>query len=166
MRSRHYSLLKDRPYTRLEYIHSKPQSKITKFTMGNPDQKYEYEVRLIAQEDCQISDHALEASRIAANRYLEKKLGKDYLFRILVYPHHLLREHRMLYGAGADRLQKGMKLAFGKPFARAARVRRDQTISVVYVNKRGLEVAIEALRRAKHKYPVKCRIEVKKIVED
>ena len=49
--------------------------------------------------------------------------GKDaFHLRVRVHPFHVLRINKMLSCAGADRLQTGMRGAFGKPFGVAARV--------------------------------------------
>ncbi len=63
-----------------------------------------------------MSSEALEAARIAANKYMVKYAGKDsFHLRVRVHPFHVLRINKMLSCAGADRLQTGMRGAFGKP---------------------------------------------------
>ena len=166
MRASTYRKIDRMPYVRREYIPGFPPPRITKFTMGNPNGEYDVRVSLVALKDCQVRHNALEAARIAANRYLSKKLGKNYLFRILPYPHHVLREHKLLGMAQADRFQKGMKKPFGKPFGTAARVSRNQVLAVVDVKRQDLEVAKEALRRASHKFPIPCRIVAEEIEAD
>ena len=70
-----------------------------------------------------VSSEALEAARIAANNYKVKHAGKDaFHLRIRVHPFHVLRINKMLSCAGADRLQTGMRGAFGKPQGLCARV--------------------------------------------
>ena len=70
-----------------------------------------------------VSSEALEAARIAANKYMVKYAGKDsFHLRIRVHPFHVLRINKMLSCAGADRLQTGMRGAFGKPQGLCARV--------------------------------------------
>ena len=64
----------------------------------------------------------------------------------------------MIFGAHADRLQDGMRKAFGKPIGRAARVKPNQAIMAVYVNEDGVETAKEALKRGGAKLPIPCRI--------
>ena len=52
---------------------------------------------------------ALEAARIACNKYLTKYAGKDgFHLRIRAHPYHVIRINKMLSCAGADRLQTGM----------------------------------------------------------
>ena len=85
------------------------------------------------------------------------------LTRILLLPHVVLRENKMIFGAHADRLQDGMRKAFGKPVGRAARVEPNQPVVEVYINKNDIEVAKEALRRAGAKLPTSCRIVIEEL---
>ncbi|RLE89309.1 MAG: 50S ribosomal protein L16 [Thermoprotei archaeon] len=147
------------PYTRKEYIRSIPPVQIPKFDMGNPRGDFSNMVKLIVLEIGQVRANAIEAARRIANRFLANKLGtQNYHFKILIYPHHILRENKMMAIAGADRLQDGMRLAFGTPIGRAARVKAYQTIMYVRVSKENIDTAKEALRRAASKIPVPCRI--------
>ncbi len=158
-----YRIPKNRAYTRKEYIKAIPASKITIFDMGdvkNPD-RFPVQVSLIAKEEGQITHNALEAARVAANRYLQKMLGRNgYYLKIRIYPHIILREHKMATGAGADRISDGMRLAFGKPVGLAARVSPNQKIMSVRVMPDNFNVAKEALRRAKNKISVVCGITI------
>jgi len=164
MKARNYREVKGMPYTRPEYVHGAPQPKITKYTFGKPSESYTYQVSLVSEERVQIRHNALEAARIAANRYLQKMLGEKFFMRVMVLPHIILRENKMIFGAHADRLQEGMRRAFGKPVGRAARVEPSQEIIVVKVDESGLEIAKEALRRAASKIPASCRIVVEKML--
>ena len=52
----------------------------------------------------QVSSEALEACRIACNKYMTKSSGKDaFHIRIRAHPFHVLRINKMLSCAGADR---------------------------------------------------------------
>ena len=52
-------------------------------------------------------------------QYMVKHTAKDqFHIRIRVHPFHVLRINKMLSCAGADRLQTGMRGAFGKPQVR------------------------------------------------
>jgi large subunit ribosomal protein L10e len=52
-----------------------------------------------------------------------KNAGKEtFHLRVRVHPFHVLRINKMLSCAGADRLQQGMRGAFGKPQGTCARV--------------------------------------------
>lgn len=162
MRARNYREVKGQPYTRKEFVKGFPQPKITKFTMGDPKAKFEYEARLIALERAQIRHNALEAARVATNRLLMDKLSNAYFLQILPYPHVILRENKMIFGAHADRLQDGMRRAFGKPIGTAARVEPNQTVITVRINANGVDIAKEALKRGAAKLPVPCRIVIEK----
>ncbi len=165
MKARNYRKPKGQPYTRKKYIRGSPQPKITKFTMGNPTGSFEYQAYLIAEKDVQVRHNALEAARVASNRHLSEGLGENYCLRVLPYPHTVLRENKMIFGAHADRLQDGMKRAFGKPIGTAARVKPDQTIIVVDVNEDGVETAKQALKRGGAKLPMPCRVVVEKVAD-
>ena len=166
MHARNYRTVKGQPYTRKKFVRGFPPSKITKFTMGDTKSKFEYEARLIAQKKAQIRHNALEAARIATNRHLGEKLAENYCLRILPYPHNILRENKMIFGAHADRLQSGMKRSFGKPIGTAARVKSKQAVIVVSVNEDGVEAAKEALKRGSAKLPIPCRITVEKVEKE
>ncbi len=148
---------------RREYVHGVPDPKIRMFTMGK-DRDYDYQLFIISDSNAQISHLALEAARVAANRHLRNKVGRDnYFLRVLVYPHHIVREHRMMAFAGADRLQDGMRKAFGKPFGTAARVRLDQKLMSLKVYKKDLPIAQYAFGVAKMKFPQHSHLEIIKL---
>ena len=165
MKAHNYRKAKRQAYTRKKYIRGSPPSKITKFTMGDPTGKFKYQVFLIARKEMQVSHNALEAARIASNRVLSGKLGEEYCLRILPYPHNIIRENKMIFGAHADRLQDGMRKAFGKAIGLVARVKLNQAIIMANVNENGLEAAREGLRRGGAKLPMPCRIVIESITE-
>lgn len=66
----------------------------------------------------------------------------------------------MLSCAGADRLQTGMRGAFGKPQGTVARVNIGQIIMSVRAKEQHRESVVEALRRAKFKFPGRQRVYV------
>jgi large subunit ribosomal protein L10e len=163
LRAKNYRTVKGQPYTRKEFVKGFPPPKISKFTMGDTKAKFEYEVRLIALEKAQIRHNSLEAARVATNRLLMEKLANNYRLQVHPYPHVILRENKMIFGAHADRLQDGMRRSFGKPIGTAARVEPNQTIITVNVNAEALEIAKEALRRGSAKLPIPCRIVIEKV---
>lgn len=158
MKAKNYRKVKGQSYTRKKYIRGSPSPRITKFTMGDPTGSFEYQALLIAQEEAQVRHVALEAARVATNRILSTKLGERYFLQINPYPHTVLRENKMIFGAHADRLQDGMKRAFGKPIGTAARVKRDQAVITARMDKEGIEVAKEALKRGGARLPMPCRV--------
>lgn len=68
----------------------------------------------------------------------------------------------MLSCAGADRLQTGMRGAFGKPYGTVARVRIGQVLMSVRTREGNADHAKEALRRAKDKFPGRHYVVVSK----
>jgi large subunit ribosomal protein L10e len=159
MKGRNYRQPKGQPYTREKYIHGAPPPKISKFIMGDTKGHFEHRFSLVAQGPVQIRHNALEAARVSANKVLFDVLGEvGYKIHLRVYPHVILRENRMIATAGADRLQEGMRRAFGKPTGRAARIKTGQSILDVYVNSNAIETAKEALRVGATKLPVACVI--------
>ena len=158
MKARNFREIKGMPYTRRQYMGGIPGSKIVKFTMGNPTGEFSHTVELINLKEGQIRHNALESARIAANRALEP-LGRDnFYLKIVPYPHMVLREHKRINVAQADRFQEGMKKAYGKPVGTAASIKRGKTILVARVDEANLEIAMEALKRASDKFPVPCRV--------
>jgi large subunit ribosomal protein L10e len=58
-----------------------------------------------------------------------KTAGKEaFHLRVRAHPYHVVRINKMLSCAGADRLQTGMRGAFGKPNGLVARVNIGQII--------------------------------------
>ena len=102
---------------------------------------------------------------MASNRVLMEKLVNNYYLRVQPYPHTILRENKMIFGAHADRLQQGMRASFGKPIGTAARVKANQDIIVVGVNADGIDAAKEALKHGSAKLPIPCRITVERITK-
>ena len=153
-------------YTRRKFMGGVPGSKIVKFTMGNTGKKFPMRVELVNLEHGQIRNNSLESARIAANRQLELQLGKDlYVMKVVPFPHIVLREHKRVNVAQADRFQEGMKRPYGKPTGTAARVKRGEPLIVIEVEQEGVEVAREALKRAMDKFPLPSRIFVKENTE-
>ncbi len=156
----------ERPYTRKEYIDSIPALKLRQFEMGNKKGDFPVKLTLVAEEAVQIRDCALEAARVAANKYIASKVGSSNFFlKIRIYPHHILREHKMAVGAGADRISQGMRKAFGKPVGLAAQVKPGTKIMSIWVKPEGFEAAKTALKRASQKLPTPTRIIVEEGAE-
>ncbi|MEM4649236.1 MAG: 50S ribosomal protein L16 [Candidatus Bathyarchaeia archaeon] len=160
MRGKNYRRPVGQPYARAEYIHGAPPPKISKFVMGDTKGNFEYKVSLKVKNDVQIRHNALEAARVAANKKLGK-IGEDrYFLQVKVYPHVILRENKMIATAGADRLQEGMRKAYGKPIGLAARVDDGTTLMEVSVYANDLEAAKEAIKGAASKLPVKTSVNI------
>ena len=163
MHARNYRPVKGQAYTRKKFAKGFPPPKINKFTMGDTKANFEIEVKLVALKRAQIRHVDLEAARVETHRVLIDKLINDYFMQVHPYPHIILRENKMLFGAHADRLQTGMRRSFGKPIGTAARVEPGQTLITVRVKARAVETSKESLKRGSAKLPIPCKILVEKI---
>jgi large subunit ribosomal protein L10e len=163
MHARNYRAVKGQAYTRKKFAKGFPPPKIVKFTMGDTKGNFEIEAKLVALKRAQIRHSALEAARVATNRLLMDKLINDYFMQVHPYPHIILRENKMIFGAHADRLQQGMRRSFGKAIGTAARIKADQTIITVKVKTNAAEIAKESLKRGSAKLPIPCKIVVEKM---
>ena len=161
----------ERPYTRVSrknprksYVVGVPGLRIHQFEMGNREGNFNLALYLVSKKAVQIRHNALEAARIVAHKFLQKKIGEsNYFFKILVYPHHVLREKPIATGAGADRFSQGMRRAFGKPVGTAAQVDEGQRIAMVKLNKEHLKFGKEALKKFGSKIPTPVRIEIEEL---
>ena len=98
-----------------------------------------------------------------SNRYLVKVAGKEgFHLRVRAHPYHVVRINKMLSCAGADRLQTGMRGAWGKPNGSVARVNIGQILLSVRTRDNHRATAIEALRRSQYKFPGRQKIIVSK----
>jgi len=149
-------------YTRKKYVHGAPSPKISIFEMGDPKAEYNTEVVLQAAESGSLSDRSLEALRVHVNRALSLKLTK-YHYRINLYPHSIVRGKKWLAFAGADRVSSGMRRAFGKPSGRATKVKRNQAIAVVRVDKNDVDYVKGVLKSVGPKLATPCRLEIRDI---
>ncbi|MBN2250741.1 MAG: 50S ribosomal protein L16 [Candidatus Altiarchaeota archaeon] len=143
------------------FITGIPGSKLNRFEMGNLSAEFDTEVSIAADEDIQMRSNALEAARITANKVMEEGIGvNNYRLKVRVFPHHVIRENVMATGAGADRVQMGMRQSFGKPMGTAARMKRGQQVLTIYLNKSDefLKTAKKALKCAARKMPGETRL--------
>jgi large subunit ribosomal protein L10e len=150
---------RERPYTRREYMGGVPGSKVVHYDMGNLQDDFPVTLTLVIREPCQIRHTALEAARVAANRFLLKQVGRtNFHLKLRVYPHHVIRENKQATGAGADRVSSGMRMAFGKAVGTAAQVEAGQKLFTLGVTPQYLSDAKIALTRAGHKLPSPIQI--------
>ena len=161
------------PYTRVSkkkhksYIKTVPPQKIVKFSMGDEKLfnkgKFPHHLIVTMKEDVQVRHNSLEACRQFINKKLEKECAGQYVFRVIPYPHHIQRENKMLTGAGADRMQTGMQLSFGKCMGKAAILKKGNIIFFVGVsNDKQLAFARNVIKQIKPKLPGTIKIEYKK----
>lgn len=164
-----YSKKKVVPFTRVSkkrqksFIKTVPQQKIVKFTMGKMDLlnagKLPHQLYLIAEEKAQIRHNAFEACRQFINKKIDKQFTGQYVFKVIPFPHHIQRENKMLTGAGADRMQTGMQLSFGKSMGKAAIITPNKKIFFVAVpSEKGAQFARQVLKQVKPKLPLKTKI--------
>ncbi|MFH1470949.1 MAG: 50S ribosomal protein L16 [Candidatus Micrarchaeota archaeon] len=146
---------------RKSFVKALPHNSLTVFSMGTAG-GYELRMNLVADHMVQVRDNSLESARQAANKYLEKSIPGNYSLKILVFPHNVIRENKMVSGAGADRIQKGMRLSFGRPTDRAARIAKGQLFMSAFVNEKNVSFVKEAYRRARGKLPGSFSIIIKK----
>eukprot|EP00054_Salpingoeca_dolichothecata_P031344 m.263197 g.263197 ORF g.263197 m.263197 type:complete len:215 (-) comp26837_c0_seq1:122-766(-) len=164
--ARCYRYCKNKPYPKSRFNRGVPDAKIRIFDLGRKKANvndFPLCIHMVSNEYEQLSSEALEAGRICCNKYLVKNIGKDnFHIRMRAHPFHVLRINKMLSCAGADRLQTGMRGAFGKPQGKVARVNIGQPIISVRGKDAHKDHIIEALRRSKFKFPGRQLILVSK----
>ncbi len=133
------------------YIKTLPHADLHQFRMGVMKDDYDLVVHLVSQKDIIVRDNSIESARQSANKQLESTINGSYYFVVRTYPHHIVRENKMIAGAGADRLQKGMRRSFGRPVDRAARFDKGTEVFTVYTYKQNAEHVNKAFERAKRK---------------
>ena len=152
-----YRYIKNKPYIKSRYLRGVPDAKIRIYDLGRKKahvDDFPLCIHLISLELEQISSESLEAARICANKYLTKTGGREsFHIRVRVHPFHVLRINKMLSCAGADRLQTGMRHAYGKAYGKVARVHINQILMSVRTRPAMMANAIEGFRRCKYKFP-------------
>ena len=153
---------KNKPYVKSRYCRGVPDAKIRIFDCGAKKtvvDAFPFVAHLVSDEKEQLTACALEAARISCNKYLIKTCGKEgYHIRIRPHPFHVIRQNKMLSCAGADRLSSGMRGSYGKPMEMAARIAIGDIIISVRSKDTNAPHVIEALRRAKFKFPGRQKI--------
>ena len=164
-----YSKRKVTPYTRISkkrqksYIKTVPPQKIVRFKMGE-GKNLHHQLIVISIEKVQIRDSALEACRQYLNKKMEEKLVNQYIFKVVPFPHHIQRENKMLTAPGADRMQTGMQLSFGKAMGKSAILKKDSEIfKISLATPKAVEFVRKLLKQIKSKLPSKTKVLYKKI---
>ena len=154
--ARCYRQVKDKAYPKSRYCRGVPDPKLRIYDCGNRKadvRLFPSCVHLVSNEIANVCNEAMEAARIAANKYMVVHTAKDvFHLRMRAHPFHVLRINKMLSCAGADRLQTGMRGAYGKPYSTAATVGIGQVLMSLRCRIGDEEKACEALRRAKFKF--------------
>ncbi len=147
------------------YVKAIPPSKLVRYDMGDLKKSFPYRVDLVSKQPIQVRHNSLESGRLVVSRRLSLDLGNNYFFKVRVYPHHVLRENKMITGAGADRMQTGMQRAFGRAVGIAAQLKTKQKVFSVYVEETDVQKAKDALHKAFSRMPGKYGIEVEKVIQ-
>ena len=160
MHGKNYRQWKGMAYTSKQFAPGAPNPKVARFTTGKANPDYDFLLKLISEGKVQIRHNALEAARVAASKKVALIGEENYFLKVVTYPHIILRENKMIATAGADRLQEGMRKAFGKPIGLAARVDIGDTVLELSVKAENLEKAKAAMKAASTKLPMKTRTEI------
>ena len=137
-----------------KYAPGTPNVRIARFQTGARNSDYEVKIQLVSKEKCQIRDNALEAARVGANKKMNKVVPEtNYQLSVRRYPHTIISENKMIAAAGADRLQEGMRNAYGKPMGHAARVNIGSIIYEIRTYEKHIPEAKRALKTASSKLP-------------
>jgi len=162
--ARCYRYCKNKPYPKSRYLRGVPEAKLQIYDVGSKSESshsFPLCLHLVSGELEQISANALEAARVVVNKFLTKNIGRDsFHLRIRVHPFHFVRINKMLTCAGADRLQTGMRGAYGKPETPVARVKINQILLSVRTKPMFKAQVTEALRRSAFKFPGRQNIVV------
>ena len=164
-----YSKMHVVPYTRHSklqnraYVKAVPPSKIVKFYMGDMKGyeagKYPYILHINTDHDVQIRQNSIEACRQFIHKKLGEELKEQYYFHIIPFTHHIQRENKMLTGAGADRMQKGMQLSFGKTIAKAAILKKNGRLFLIALpTPKAVSFTRHILKQIRSKLPCKTRV--------
>ncbi|MEA3414442.1 MAG: 50S ribosomal protein L16 [Nanoarchaeota archaeon] len=166
-----YSKKKVTPFTRISkrrqksFIKVIPPQKIVKFEMGKTREfkkgKFPFTMTVVSTEKVQLRHNAMEACRQYINKKLEAELNGNYSFKIIPFPHHIQRENRMLTGAGADRMQTGMQLSFGKSMGKSAILKPESKMFVIGLpTKKSVVFTRKIVNQTRSKLPGKIRINI------
>ena len=162
--ARCYRYCKNKPYPKSRFNRGVPDPRIRQYDCGKKTAEADMFpacVHLVSWEREQVGSEALEAARVAANKHMITHGGKDsFHLRIRVHPWHVIRINKMLSCAGADRIQTGMRHAYGKAYCKCARVKIGSILMSIRSKPKDLDKAIAALQKAKFKFAGRQKIMV------
>ncbi len=145
-------------YKSKSYVKMSQNSKITQFHSGNTSRTFDKKILVISESSLQIRDNALEAARIVANKHLTDTIGdQNFHLTIIVYPHQILREHKLATGAGADRFSSGMQKSFGKPVGLAARLGAGDRIFEIHLQNEHVQEGKNAAQKIGKKLGIRTK---------
>ncbi|MGI0141484.1 MAG: 50S ribosomal protein L16 [Candidatus Micrarchaeales archaeon] len=154
-----YSIKKPRK----NFIKALPHTSLLVFNMGTRKEDYDTVMKLVCQDNVQLRSNSLEAARQVSNKYLEREIAGAYSYKIIPYPHNVLREKKFATGAGADRISQGMTLSFGRPTAVAARIFSGSTVFELKTYSSNKKVGYVALKRAADKLSGNYKVKVEEV---
>ena len=153
MKGHNYRVPNGMPLSK-KYAPGTPNVRIARLQTGARNSDYEVKIQLVAKEKCQIRDNALESARVGANKKMNKVVPEtNYQLSVRLYPHTIISENKMIAAAGADRLQEGMRNAYGKPMGHAARVNIGSVIYEIRTYEKHIPEAKRALKTASSTLP-------------
>jgi large subunit ribosomal protein L10e len=147
---------------RKSFIKSMPHADLHQYRMGAMKPDFDACYSLVSDGPIILRDNAIESARQSMNKHMEKTVPGSFYIVVRAYPHHIVRENKMIAGAGADRLQKGMRQAFGRPVDRAARLRTGSRLFTIYTYKTNEPHLKIAFARAQRKVSGSYRIVLEK----
>lgn len=165
-----YSKRKHTAYTRKSkkksknYIKTVPPQKIVKFNMGEISDynkgKFKNVIKIVADQDIQVRDLALEAVRQMLHNRMTKNIPGTYYLACKPFPHQVLRDNKTFSGGTkGERVQTGMKHSFGSTIGRAAPVKKGKPIfEIHFANKKDAKYIRELCKSAVPKLPCKTKI--------
>jgi large subunit ribosomal protein L10e len=162
VKGRNYREWKGQFYSR-KFAPGTPNPKVARFNTGKFRNDYDYMLELISDGKVQVRSNALEAARVAASKKVVLVGEENFYLTVVSAPNLVLRENKMIATAGADRLQEGMRKAFGKPIGTAARVTHGSIILRMRIKAENLDKAKESMWAAATKLPMKTHVEIVKL---
>mgnify|MGYP001596604812 CR=1 FL=1 len=152
-------------YKKKDFVKVVPPSKIVKFEFGVLKNEFSYRVDLLSKAKMQVRSNAIESARAVIHRKLTGGVGEgNYFLKVRVYPHHILRENKMLVGAGADRMQTGMSHAFGRAIGTAAQVSMNQPIFSCFTTEKFVRPAKKAMEAGTASLPGKYQVKAEPVL--
>nr|XP_009785894.1 PREDICTED: 60S ribosomal protein L10-like [Nicotiana sylvestris] len=186
--ARCYRQIKGKPYPKSRYCRGVPDPKIRIYDVGMKKKgvdEFPCCVHLVSWKKENVSSEALEAARIACNKYMSKNAGKDaFHLRVRAHPYHVLQQQQQqpsiipltgVWGGRHSSLQELPTLLLGRLELTTSWLEAEVVYHVLRINKMlscaGGQVLLsvrcrdsnshhaqEALRRAKFKFPGRQKI--------
>jgi large subunit ribosomal protein L10e len=115
-----------------------PNKRLINYEQGNTSvDKFAFKecFKVTVNETVLLTEMCLESFRVTLTRLLLKTYTKASWYYVLCkHTHIILRKHKLPTGGHVDRVSMGMRLAYGSPFARAAKINAGDTLLNIYYN--------------------------------